>query len=93
LKSDFNTSVDFNNYNLNYKDPRRKLIDINLKVNNSDFDIFKTEQLNKLLEIITDYYTAKAGETKLKKTMTKLGTTNTPNPNDKKNKKEKSNKN
>jgi hypothetical protein len=64
LSSDFNTSVDFNNYDLKYKDKRRKLIDVNMKVNNSDFDSFNLEQLKKILEIITDYYEAKVKESK-----------------------------
>jgi hypothetical protein len=64
LTSDFNTSVDFNNYDLKFKNRRRKLIDINLKVNNSDFDDFNLEQLKKILQIITDYYEAKLKESK-----------------------------
>jgi hypothetical protein len=64
LLSDFNKSVDFNNYNLKFKDKRRKLIDINFKINNSDFDSFNLEQLKKILQIITDYYEAKVKESK-----------------------------
>ena len=62
LRSDFNTTVDFNNYDLNFKDKVRNKIDVNTKVNNSDFDSFNTTQLKKILEIIGDYYQAKVKE-------------------------------
>jgi hypothetical protein len=64
LMSDFRTSVDFTLYNLKFKDNKLKLIDINTKVNNSDFDVFKTPQLKRILKIITDYYEAKMKENK-----------------------------
>ena len=64
LMSDFRTSVDFTLYDLKYKDKKLKLIDINTKVNDNDFDVFKTEQLKKILQIMTDYYDAKMKESK-----------------------------
>ncbi len=62
LMSDFRTTIDFNLYDLKYKDNKLNVIDINTKVANSDFDVFKTEQLKKILRIITDFYNAKMKE-------------------------------
>jgi hypothetical protein len=58
LKNDFNTSVDFNNYELNYKDSSLNVMDLNKVVAAADFDYLDTDKLKKLLEIVRDYYDA-----------------------------------
>ncbi len=60
LLKDYNDRVDFNDFELNYKDKNFEIIDVNKAVNDRSFDNLKTEQLEHILEIMKDYYDAKS---------------------------------
>lgn len=59
LVKDYKDSVDFNDFDLNYKDKNFELIDVNKSVNAGSFDNLNNDQLEHILEIMRDYYDAK----------------------------------
>jgi hypothetical protein len=60
LIKDYRDRVDFNDFDLKYKDKNFEIIDVNNSVNNGKFDNLSTEQLERILEILKDYYDAKS---------------------------------
>lgn len=60
LTKDYRDTVDFNDFDLKYKDKNFEIIDVNKEVYSNSFDNFNNDQLQNILDIFRDYYDAKS---------------------------------